>query len=253
VNYSKRFQEKTDVEHYESVVYDPNSPSAYIWELQKPFFRSILEKQRQQLGSVKLLDFACGTGRVLSFFENFVDISQGVDISPAMVEVAKTKCKKSTFHVGDICADPNLANEKYDVISCFRFILNAGPAASRNVLRQLRKRLDERHGLLLVNMHGNSRSLRHPGIVVRQMQRKRNPERFPENYLLEEMSPSATRLLLNETGFDVVQQLGYGLLPQMFYRRGARPLARWIDRTFAASPLTRNCSIDLAFVCRPKP
>ena len=70
--------------------------------------------------------------------------------------------------VGDILARPELLQNNYDLISCFRFLLNVEPEMRSRVLQRLREALRAPDGRLLVNIHGNSRSLRHPAIVWRR-------------------------------------------------------------------------------------
>ena len=115
-----------------------------------------------------LLDFACGTGRVLAKLEPEVAVADGIDISPEMVAVARTKCTKARLQVGDILTQPELLQKNYDVITAFRFLLNVEPEIRRRALRRLREVIRAPHGLLVVNVHGNSRSLRHPAIMWRR-------------------------------------------------------------------------------------
>ena len=95
-NYAQRFQDRNDVESYERVEYAANSYSTRMWQLQQPILKQILSACRNgRKTPTQLLDFACGTGRVLSFIESLVDQSEGVDISPEMVAVARQRCGKS--------------------------------------------------------------------------------------------------------------------------------------------------------------
>jgi len=73
----------------------------------------------------------------------------------------------------------------------------------------------------------------------------------PSGAMLNEMSPGETRTLLREGGFEVVQQLGIGLLPPTLYRTPARGLAQALDKSLAARSCGKNWSIDLMFACRP--
>lgn len=251
-DYSTRFTTPEEVAHYEGSEYGRQSYSTCIWELQKPVLWRILEGHRAKLGSLRLLDFACGTGRVLSFMEPLADSSEGLDISPEMAALAKAKCVRSQISVGDICAEPTLVSGKYGAITAFRFLLNAQPSLREDVLRQLRAVIAE-NGILVANVHGNSRSLRHPFVLFRKWQRKKAPERFAANFMVEEMSPKEVRQLFERTGFEVVEQIGFGLLPQFLYRTFLRGLAWRVDRALSGVPLLRNVCVDLLFVCRVSP
>jgi SAM-dependent methyltransferase len=198
-------------------------------------------------GPVRLLDFACGTGRVLSVLEPLVDAADGVDISDNMIAVARGKCPKARLLVGDVLARPELLQPGYDLISCFRFVLNAEPDLRRRVLKRLRQVLRAPDGLLLVNIHGNSRSLRHPAIVWRRWRARG----AATDMMLNEMSPVAVKQLLAECGFEIVRQFGFGLLPPTLYRTPLRRAAAALDRSLAGENFCNDWAVDLLFVCRP--
>jgi SAM-dependent methyltransferase len=249
ISYSNRFQEADAVTAYETGEYAANSYSSSIWALQRPVLENILKDFRQKrTGPVRLLDFACGTGRVLSFLEGLADTADGIDISQNMVAQARPKCARARLQVGDILTQPELLQKSYDVISCFRFILNVEPALRHRVLSRLREVLQPPDGLLLVNIHGSSRSLRHPAIVWRRWRELGGKS----DAMLNEMSPAEARQLLFENGFEVVQQFGFGVLPPTLYRTPLRGLASVSDRLLAGNNLWKNWAIDLLFVCRPR-
>ena len=249
VSYSNRFQQNTAVKDYESREYAADSYSTRMWQLQRPVLAQILEKVRHERPApVRLLDFACGTGRVLSWLEQFVDAADGIDISESMVDLARTKCTKSKLFVGDILTQPELLQKSYDVISCFRFLLNVEPELRKRVLCRLRETLREPDGLLLVNVHGNSRSLRHPTILWRRWRGSDGKS----DVMLNEMSPAESRNLLAECGFEIVRQFGFGILPPTLYRTSLRGAALAVDGILAGDHCWNNCSIDILFVCRPR-
>jgi len=91
-SYSARFQEVEAVRFYESNEYGSGSYSTAIWQLQRPVLERILtDFRRERKEPVRLLDFACGTGRVLASLEALVDSAEGIDISENMVAMARTK------------------------------------------------------------------------------------------------------------------------------------------------------------------
>ena len=247
--YRERFTKAREAELYDSEQYARDSHSSFLWELQQPVVRALLERQRALLGRLRLLDFACGTGRILSFAEELASESDGVDISPAMLERARQRCRRSRLSAGDIVADASLAPGPYDVITAFRFLLNAEPAARRAVLGALRARLAP-DGLLIANVHGNATSLRHISLAYRRWESRR-PRAAGEARMLEEMSPRAARDLFAAAGFEMVEQIGFGILPHLAHRSFLRPLARAVDRQLSARSVLRNLSVDLLFVCRP--
>jgi len=247
-SYSTRFQNQTDVEAYEHGEYGPASYSSQVWQWQRPVVEQIIRDFRQNRPQpVRLLDFACGTGRVLSSIESLADFVEGVDISENMVKLARTKCLKAKLSVGDILSQPKLLTGQYDIITAFRFLLNVEPIIRERVLRKLREVILAPGGLLMLNVHGNSRSLRHPAIVWRRWRERSHPS----NAMLNEMSPHETQALLNASGFRIVRQFGFGMLPPTLYRTPLRKTAAAADRLFAGENLWRNVSIDMMFVCEP--
>ena len=246
IRYADRFQPPAAVAAYEATEYGAESYASRIWDLQRPVLEKIVKNFRAaQAGPVRLLDFACGTGRVLSVLETLVEAADGVDISENMVAVARGKCARARLRVGDVLTQPELLEQNYDVISCLRFLLNVEPELRGRVLRKLREVLRTPDGLLLVNVHGNSRSLRHPAIVWR---RARGGEK---ETMLNELSVGAAKRLLAESGFEIVQQFGFGVLPPTLYRTPLRRAAAVVDRACAGDNFWNNWSVDILFVCRP--
>ena len=251
--YSNRFQQKTDVESYEAQEYGSDSYSSCIWRLQQPVLQDILDATSKEAGAkLRLLDFACGSGRILSFVEPFVDSAEGVDISAGMVELARQKCRKSVLRVGDILREPELLRSPYDIITSFRFLLNVEDEIRRKALHRLREVIRTPGGRLIVNVHGNSRSLRHPAIVWNRWRQRGGSRGQPAEIMLNEMSLSQTRRLLAAAGFEVVQLLGFGVMPPTLYRTPLRGLARAVDSFFAARRWCPAWSVDLLLVCQPK-
>lgn len=245
--YSERFQNSTDVADYESKEYGAGSYSTFIWNLQRPMVEKIIKDfVSTRKHPVRMLDFACGTGRVISALEPLATEATGVDISENMVALARNKCRRATLRVGDILSQPELLEKNYDLITSFRFLLNVEPELRSRVLKKLRTVIQP-DGLLIVNVHGSSRSLRHPAIVWRRWRERSRPT----NAMLNEMSPTETRRLLQESGFQVVRQFGFGMLPPTFYRTPLKSAAAVLDKALAGENIWSHGAIDLLFVCRP--
>lgn len=248
ISYADRFQEQDAVTAYEAEEYGAASYSTGIWRLQRPVLEQVVKDFRAaQSGPVRLLDFACGTGRVLSALEPLVDAADGVDISENMVAAARRKCIKARLLVGDVLARPELLQPSYEVISCFRFVLNVEPELRQRVLQRLRQVLRSPDGLLLVNVHGNSHSLRHPAIVWRRWRERGHRS----NAMRNEMAPAEAKRLLVASGFEIVRSFGFGMLPPTLYRTPLRRAAFALDRALAGEHGWSDWSVDILFVCRP--
>lgn len=252
INYSERFQQQKAVDSYESGEYNPRSYSTFIWNLQQPVLAQFLKESRLgRNGPLRLLDFACGTGRIIANVESMVDDAEGIDISEKMVELARRKCQRARLKVGNIVAQPDLLKGPYDVITCFRFVLNVEPDIRRDALRQLRRVVVEPNGRLILSVHGNSRSLRHPAIAWKRWVLRKASVKERSEIMLNEMSPDEARRLFADCGFEVVEQWGFGIVPPTLYRTPLRWLAGKIDSFAARRGWWKNWSIDLVFVCRP--
>jgi SAM-dependent methyltransferase len=239
--YATRFREKKEVINYDFVEYSPESYASYIWSLQKPTLKKIITKHRST-APARLLDFACGTGRVLSYVENLVDQSAGIDISPEMAELAQAKCTKANIMVGDILLEPSLVSGDYDFVTMFRFLLNTEEEMRFQVLRELRKRLVNRKGLLIANVHGNSSSARSVALAYR---------RFVHGGSHSQLSRPQIRRMFDSTGYRVVAEYGFGILPPIFYRTFLSGVSKWTDAGTSRIPLLTPISIDLLYVCQP--
>jgi SAM-dependent methyltransferase len=253
INYSERFQHQNDVDSYECGEYDPHSYSSFIWGLQRPVLRDFIGSLKAERGTpVRLLDFACGTGRIISSVETLVDEAEGIDISEKMLAVARGKCKKARLRVGDILSQSELLKDNYDIITCFRFLLNVEPEIRLRALRRLRQALQEPDGRLIVSVHGNARSLRHPAIVWKRWRLRRVPAVVRRETMLNEMSVEDAEKLLDGAGFMIEHRWGFGITPPTVYRTPLRRVAAAIDRYAARQSRFTRRSVDLVFVCRPR-
>ena len=241
--YSERFQAQNDAEHYEHTEYALDAYPTYIWQLQKPVLRKILQSLRKDSGSISLLDFACGSGRILSFVEKEVDHSDGVDVSESMVAIAQGKCNNSSIYVVNVLKYPDLLQKDYDVITCFRFLLNVDEDTRIQALKELHKRLVRKNGILVTNIHGNSFSVRRLALIYRRLFRGEKHH---------EMSPGEIAQLFDKCGFVAVSEFGFGILPPTLYRTSLKSLAKWVDHACCRLPLLNKFSIDLLYVCRVK-
>ena len=249
--YLERFQHTADVQAYDETEYGGDSYSSFIWQLQRPILREVIEERRATVGKLRLLDFACGTGRILSFVEDLVDTSDGIDRSQPMLERATVRCQRSRLIAGDIVEDRTIASGPYEIITAFRFLLNAEDSVRVAVLQALRARIDEERGILIANVHGNAFSSRHLALKYRRWQATRRHASAEDDSMLAEMRKAEIVRLLRAGGFDLVRIVGFGVVPQFLHRTPAKSLARWVDHALVAKSFAMPFSIDLMFVCTP--
>ena len=101
---------------------------------------------------INYCDVACGYGRMTSHFEKTSYKSTGIDVSNEMLTIAEKTCTKTTFIKTDI-TKKNL-NKKYDLITCFRYFVNAKKPEKEKMIKAIRK-IVKNNGLFIFNIHKN--------------------------------------------------------------------------------------------------
>jgi SAM-dependent methyltransferase len=66
-------------------------------------------------GASSLLDVACGTGKHLEHFQQNYQV-EGLDLSPRMIEIARTRCPKGSFHCASFLEFD--LGRVFDVVTC---------------------------------------------------------------------------------------------------------------------------------------
>lgn len=196
---------------YDRDFWTPGSAKAQNWATERRLldrvFRSVLPAPPR-----RAVDFACGTGRVLAELESRVPETYGIDVSTDMLAIARERCPRSRLICRDVTRDETPLDPvgPADLVTSFRFFLNAEPALRRTALAWIRANLSAQ-GRLVANFHLNPRSLRGTYLRVRLLRRRRMPM----------LSPRGITQLLAEAGFVVEDIQGYEYLP---YRRAGTHL-----------------------------
>ncbi|MBN2592792.1 MAG: class I SAM-dependent methyltransferase [Sedimentisphaerales bacterium] len=193
----------------------------FLWSREKQIIMKILEKYFAGK-EVNLLDFACGTGRITELLENHVKTSTGVDVSSPMLAIAKGKLKRTELIEVDITAENILKPRKFNLITAFRFFLNAEPELRSAAIKALAELLDE-DGYLVFNNHQNSGS---PWIRLRfEHYRKKNPEGIYNVMGIKQMTK-----LVEGAGLQIIE-----IYPVGFFHPPKLPVSFHL-----------NCTIDWA-------
>ena len=137
---------------------EANPYRAMVWRLERRALDDILRRYLVP-GKIAQLDFACGTGRILGHFRDQVASATGVDVSPSMMEVARTAAPAAELIEADLTRNDVLGDRSFDLVTAFRFFPNAEPELRRSALSALARHLAP-GGILVFNNHKNRNSLR---------------------------------------------------------------------------------------------
>lgn len=219
--------------------YSKDTHDHRLWLLEKEVLRRIMLKYFK-LKVKNYLDFACGTGRLLEVFENNSINSSGIDISKEMLKEAKKKYKKSKLIQGDLTKNPYLFKQKFDLITAFRFFLNAEDSLRKKALIALYKNLKD-DGILIINIHGNKYSIRHLSLLFRKIFSKAK---------LNEMSYLKLKMLLKENKFKIIELYGIGFLPYILSHYLTKKVWLKLERFLIKLKFLNLFGIDLILVCK---
>ncbi|MBZ9673811.1 class I SAM-dependent methyltransferase [Mesorhizobium sp. ESP7-2] len=150
----------------------------------------------------KCLDFACGTGRITNIAAELFDEVVGVDVSGAMLACARVPDNVKLRHI-DMTVDP--LGETFDVVTAFRFFLNAEDSLRREALTAIHDQLNDQ-GRLVANVHMNATSP--VGVACRML------NQVFGRTLRNTLSASRFNELLVSSGFTVEHLIPYGYLPR---------------------------------------
>ena len=207
-----------------------------VWQFEQGILDRIL-RDYCTIRPLNHLDFACGTGRIISYLAGRTSIQVGVDISPSMLDVAQQNNRTTEIIEADLTKEDVLGERKFTLITAFRFFSNAQPELRRDVMHLLSKHLEDA-GYLVFNNHKNAGSARH------RLYRLLNREY--QGMCMDEVTE-----LLSEVGLEVAGMYHLCVLPvseahPVFPMILLRPIESWLSRW---RPL-RNLGQNLIFVCR---
>lgn len=233
IGYSEKFKTKHSAERYEQVEYSDKSYYHLMWEMEKDFLITLVNQMSHT--SINYLDFACGTGRVIEVVENYVSKSTGVDISEEMLSIARRKISRSYLIQRNILKES--LKEKFDLITIFRYFLNAEVELRDQVLQEIKSYMTK-DSLLIISIHGNKFSFRFFTYIIKRITGKR----------LNQMSYYDVKTMLNKNGFKIINYVGIGFLPKFLYRFYIfQNILYKIDRKFYESGLLSFFSHILLF------
>jgi SAM-dependent methyltransferase len=223
---------------YDAKLFAPGSFDAAMWEREQLLLDRIV--QQHVPSRENYLDFACGTGRVLSYVERHFRSAVGLDISATMLAAARERVRTATLVRADATRNPAaLAGKRFDFVTAFRFFLNAQPSLREAAMAFLASTLADGNSRLLFNVHGNRYSTR----ALLAAKAMLTGEQFASMSIRESVALAARHNL------EVVEWYGLGSYDKSLLRLMPRRAWGWAEH---AAMLPKRYAVYLYFLCRRK-
>lgn len=236
VDYRNSHTALSKPDDYDSQFWISGTTNHLFWEIERMIISDIIS--RLNAPPKRALDFACGTGRVLSFLEAHVAETTGIDVAGEMLKVAGKRCQRSRIVKGDLTRNHNLIEGKFNLVTAFRFFLNAQQELRESALKAIHK-LIANEGLLIVNFHLNPHSITGSYLRFRFWLNGSNRSM---------MTVKEAKALLWNCGFNTLKVHGYGYL---FHRREyirliclRGPLEKMLSRINPWPPIAMNFIVE---------
>jgi 2-polyprenyl-3-methyl-5-hydroxy-6-metoxy-1,4-benzoquinol methylase len=246
-SYKEKFATSLSARNYEQL-YSPETADDLLWQIEQGHLNEIIGQQRKKLTRIDYLDFACGTGRIISFVEPQVDSATGIEISPEMIKIAQKYVKDASLQCRDITSDDAEIENKYDLITTYRFILNAEPALRVAGFKALAARLKDQSSRLVFSNHGNPwsyKALMWPIHFSRQYLFGKKRE---GNYLTNRQA----RAVVEAAGLEIVDVTGVGFISPRIVKLLPFSWCQKIEAALAGKPLLQSLGVNQLFVCKLK-
>jgi len=111
--------------------------------------------------SMKVLDVGCGTGAQLEIYRRSGCEVYGIDASPSMLEVARTRLgEDAKLRLGDAAELPYESNS-FDLVLCMLVLHEMDPPTRMSVIAEMKRVLKTQGRILLIDFHaGRARPLK---------------------------------------------------------------------------------------------
>lgn len=244
--YRDQFQDPTRAQDYAERQYAPGKYSDLLWRIEQSALDRVVSRMRTDHARIEHLDFACGTGRVVGHLAGQVDGSSGIDIAAPMLEYARKAAPSATIVHGDLTTDESLTPGPFDLVTAFRFILNAEPGLRVRAMRALVARLRDDSSLIVFNNHGNPWS--HKALLwpVHALRRKGKGYLSEGNY----MTHAQVMQLAEEAGLRIISRYGYGHVGAKALRLLPFKAALGLDRMLAGVWDLQRLGVNQLYVAK---
>ena len=117
----------------------------------KPLDRALLGVVLEEAGAGVIADLGCGPGHVSGWLAARGAATVGIDLSPAMVDVARREHPELEFRVGDLLNLP-AAEEEFAAVVAFYSVIHLAPDELRPAFAEMHRTLRP-GGAALVSFH----------------------------------------------------------------------------------------------------
>jgi SAM-dependent methyltransferase len=211
-----------------------------IWDLEKQVLNDVINEFMPHR-PIAHLDFACGTGRIATHLEDKTAMSVGVDVSPEMLRIAREDLRHSRIVEADLTRNDVLTEEKFDLITAFRFFPGAQADLREQVMAILAKHLKV-GGYLIFNNHRNMSSLLYRGMRLLGRPGGR-----------EGMNYGEVVSLVSGAGLRIRKLYGLGLIPWANDHLILPKLFYAVESVVSQRGILRNLCVNNVFVCSRQP
>jgi SAM-dependent methyltransferase len=246
MSYREQFSDEQKAQQYEDSQYHLGAYSSVLWEIEKDQLAKLVDEFRRTHNRIDYLDFAAGTGRVIEFMQHRVDSATGIEISPAMAKVAQDKLDTASMICADITALGTPVESTYDIITAFRFVLNAEPELRLAAMKALAARLKDDTSWLIFNNHGNLWSHKLAMFPFHALRNFGSGHRTEGNY----MTNCEARKIAEEAGLIIERIIGCGILSAKI--AGLLPLrhAVALEYKLARSEMISRIGVNQLYIAR---
>jgi len=221
----------------------------FIWEWEKETIKNAVLKSTE-IKNPAILDFACGTGRILTELENYTKDLTGIDISDSMLEQASKKTTHARLLKVDITKNEGeFQPEQFDVITAFRFFLNAQSRLRKEVLEKFHLYLKS-NGVVIFNVHANAT---HFGVMAAILILRLKNKFRQEKPIQNSLSIFKVKRLLKEHNFQIIEVHHRNILP-VINEKTTFPIAKFarLENFCSKVGFLRYLSRNIIFVCKKK-
>jgi len=229
----------TYIESFEKLPY-----RKMVWKWEQETLSEIVDECFGNQSVHRYLDFACGTGRILGHLEDKVDEAIGVDLSESMIDVAQQNTKRSKFYLVDLTREEVFTSETFNLITAFRFFLNAQWDLKEEAMTHLANLLSASNGYLVFNVHANAGSLQD---ILWRIEAK--IRRVPNKH--KSLSQGEVQRLTEHADLQIVRMYHFGVIPiRKESDRIPYPLIYPIEKFFSHLRFVQRYSRYIIYICK---